>query len=132
MKVQATRASQAVANSEITPQEAHVYVDRLPNGEAVAALISAGIGVFVLGLLTTLAMASTNIANMLNWNKGVGPLSGKTIVPVVLWLVSWVALTVVWKGKNVNFGRATIATFSLIGLGLLLTFPIFFDLFAPK
>ena len=131
MQVQTTNTQRPTTETEISPEEAQVYADRLPNGEAVAALISAGIGVFVLGLLTTLAAASTDIANMLNWNKGVGPLSGKTIVPVAIWLISWVALTMTWKGKNVNFGRATVATFTLILLGLLLTFPLFFDLFKP-
>lgn len=131
MRVQTTNTQRPATETEISPEEAQVYADRLPNGEAVAALISAGIGVFVLGLLTTLAEASTDIANMLNWNKGVGPLSGKTIVPVAIWLISWVALTMTWKGKNVNFGRATVATFTLILLGLLLTFPLFFDLFKP-
>ncbi len=131
MQVQTTNTQRPTTETEISPEEAQVYTDRLPNGEAVAALISAGIGVFVLGLLTTLAEASTDIANMLNWNKGVGPLSGKTIVPVAVWLISWVLLTMTWKGKNVNFGRATVATFTLILLGLLLTFPLFFDLFTP-
>lgn len=131
MQVQTTNTQRPTTETEISPEEAQVYADRLPNGEAMAALISAGIGVFVLGLLTTLAEASTGIADMLNWNKGVGPLSGKTIVPVAIWLISWVALTMTWKGKNVNFGRATGATFALILLGLLLTFPLFFDLFKP-
>ena len=87
MQVQTTNTQRPTTETGISPEEAQVYADRLPNGEAMAALISAGIGVFVLGLLTTLAEASTGIADMPNWNKGVGPLSGKTIVPVAIWLI---------------------------------------------
>jgi hypothetical protein len=45
-----------------------------------------------LGLLTTLAEASTSFKDWLQWSDDVGPLSGKTILAVAAWLVSWAVL----------------------------------------
>src|SRR4029453_7395002 len=52
-------------------------------GLAAAALLAAGAGAFVLGLLTTLAEASTGTADFLQFNDRVGPLSGKTIIAAI-------------------------------------------------
>src|SRR3970040_406022 len=68
------------------------------NGAAAGAFIGAGVGVFWLGLLTTLNEASTKIHDWLIFDEGVGPLSGKTTVAVVLWLASWGVLSVfLWR-----------------------------------
>ena len=100
------------------------------NGPAAAALIAAGLGAFWMGLLTTLSEASTGIADWLIFDKGVGPLSGKTIMAVVLYLASWAVLAVpLWK-RNVSYGGVTILTSVLVALGVIGTFPKFFELFA--
>ena len=104
---------------------------RLPNGPAAAAVLAGGIGAFGLGLATTLAEASPAISAALNLYNPVGPLSGKVLVGVVIWLVAWLILGSMWRGKEVNFGRAATWAFIFLGLGLLFTFPPFFDLFAP-
>ena len=98
-------------------------------GVAAAAMVAGGIGTFVLGLLTTGAEASEGLANALNWSNPVGPLSGKTGLAVIVWLISWYVLDRLWHSENRNLQQAFTITLILIGLGLLLTFPPFFELF---
>ena len=103
--------------------------ETLTNGPASAAVVASGIGVLALGLLTTLAQASAPIKDALTLSNPVGPLSGKTTVAVVVWLVAWAVLHGLWKNKQVDFDRAFTATLILIALGLLGTFPLFFEAF---
>lgn len=105
-------------------------VEEQPVGEAAAAILAAGVGAFAMGLMTILAEIPV-IKDALNFYNPVGPLSGKTTVAVIVWLVSWAALYFLWKGKEIPFPRVFTATLILIALGVLGTFPIFFGLFAP-
>ena len=98
------------------------------NGPIVAAMLAAGIGSFVLGLMICLAQGSKAIAGILNLYDPVGPLSGKTIVAVVAWLVAWGVLGSAWKDQSADFGKIYKMTLILVGLGLLGSFPPFFDL----
>jgi hypothetical protein len=99
------------------------------NGSIVAAMLAAGIGCFVLGLMICLAEGSKAIGNILNFYAPVGPLSGKTIVALVAWLVAWAVLASKWKDQSADFGKIYNVTLILVGLGLLGSFPLFFDLF---
>ena len=115
---------------EIVWQAQELDIHERPNGPAVAAIISAAIGVFVLGLLTTLSEANTDIHDFLDIKNRVGPLSGKTTFAVVAYLVAWVALApVLWK-RTVPFASAMLIAAALITLGFVGTFPKFFQLFA--
>jgi hypothetical protein len=98
------------------------------NGPIVAAMLAAGIGSFVLGLMICLAQGSKAISGILNFYDPVGPLSGKTIVAVVVWLVAWGVLASKWKDQSADFGKIYKVTLILVGLGLLGSFPLFFDL----
>ena len=60
------------------------------NGIAAAAFVSAGIGCAALGLLTTLAQMSGGVKHVLNWWNPAGPLSGKSGVAVIIWILSWI------------------------------------------
>lgn len=104
----------------------------LPNGPVAAAMIAGGIGSTVIALMTVLAEASTPIKNSLNWWNPAGPLTGKVLLGVIAFFASWVVLHFIYRGKNVNFTRAATVALVLLGLGLVGTFPPFFDLFAPK
>lgn len=104
----------------------------IPNGKAAAAFLAGGIGAFAIGLMTTLAEASTAIADKLRFVAPVGPLSGKTTVAVIIWLISWGVLGTLWKDKEVDFSKVSLASFILLGLGILGTFPPFFELFAAE
>ena len=103
--------------------------ETLNNGPAAAAILAAGIGSLALGLFTTLAQAIPSIRSALNLYDPVGPLSGKTTVAIVIWLVSWAVFHGLWRHGQVNFTKAFIATLIMIALGLLGTFPPFYGAF---
>ena len=71
-----------------TPTQSMSEERPLPNGAVAAALLAGGIGAFAVGLMTVLAEASEAIANLLRFSGPVGPLSGKTTVAVVIWLIA--------------------------------------------
>jgi hypothetical protein len=105
-------------------------MQRKPTGPGAAALVAAGVGVFVIGMLTTLAEASPAISSALAWVRGAGPLSGKTGAGVIVWLVTWIVLHAAWKDKNPDLGRTFSWALTLIVAGFVFTFPLFFGLFA--
>lgn len=98
-------------------------------GVAGAAFLSGGIGTLVIGLLTTGAVISEGLKNALNWWDPAGPLTGKTGVSIIVWLINWVILHTIWKDKEVDFNKIFTITLILIGLGFLLTFPPVFEAF---
>ena len=98
-------------------------------GAAAAAFIASGIGVFVLGLMTTGAEVSSGLKNILNWWNPAGPLSGKTGVAILAWIISWLVLNHLWRGEDKALRSAFTITMVLVGLGVLLTFPPFFTAF---
>jgi hypothetical protein len=103
-----------------------------PNGPVVAVMLAAGIGALVLGILTTIASASESFAESLQYSDRVGPLSGKTLWSVAVFLVAWGGLTALLRGRSVAWRTAVWALVILVGLGILGTFPTFFQEFAPE
>jgi hypothetical protein len=103
-----------------------------PNGAAAAAILASGIGSVLYGLIVLLAESNKAISDLLVLSKAVGPLSGKSTFGVLAWLVVWGLLHLMWRHKNVNFSRVWMATLVLIGVSLVLTFPLFFMLFAAE
>jgi hypothetical protein len=101
-----------------------------PNGPAAAVLLASGIGTFVLGLLTTLNEASTDVNEFLAFTDDVGPLSGKTIIAAGAFFAAWGILGLVWRERDVAWRPVVIATIILLALGFLGTFPTFFEAFA--
>lgn len=71
------------------------------------------------------------MADWLEWSERVGPLSGKTTVSVIVWLLAWGVLYLVYRNRPMETRRALVICLVLIGLGLIGTFPDFFQLFAP-
>jgi hypothetical protein len=106
-------------------------IDR-PTGPVAAAVLATGIGAFVLGLLTTLNEASTGIHDFLEFSTDVGPLSGKTILAAGAYFGSWAILHALWRRQNRDLRPILIAAAALIALGILGTFPIFFQAFASE
>lgn len=127
------------ATSTVTDQDFMKAIELVdqpkPNGPVLAALLGAGIGSTVLGVFTTLAQAHAGFKALMDIDKnlgfavGVGPLSGKTVYAVVTWLIAWAVAGYVMRGKNYEARPFFIATFVLIGIGLLGTFPLFFENF---
>jgi hypothetical protein len=100
-----------------------------PSGPAAALILAGGISIFCMGLVTTLGEASTEIADALQWNDRVGPLSGKTLITVIVFAAVWALLTALWRRSNPPLRSITIASAVLIVLGLIGTFPTFFQAF---
>jgi hypothetical protein len=103
-----------------------------PDGPVVAAILAAGVGSLALGVLTTLAEASTKFKDWLAFDDGVGPLAGKTTLAVVAWLLSWAILHVVFRKRTTDLRQALIGGLVLVALGLLGTFPTFFQMFTTE
>jgi hypothetical protein len=120
---------------ERAPEIAELRLAPRPDGPAAAAILAAGIGMFVLGLLTVLSEASEGIHDWLEkweFDRGVGPLAGKTAVAVIAWAVSWIVLGLAWRRKDVNL-RAWFWVALVVGaLGFVGTFPPLFQAFAAE
>jgi hypothetical protein len=99
-------------------------------GLAAAALLAAGAGAFVLGLLTTLAEASSGTKDFLQFNDRVGPLSGKTIFAAIGYFGALLVFTLLFRGRQLSLRPVLIVAVILLLLGLLGTFPTFFQAFA--
>lgn len=114
--------------TDSTPAEEISYPDK-PEGPIAAAIIAGGIGCLALGVITTLSEASKSVSDKLKWSDAVGPLSGKTIVAVIVWLVAWIVLHLAYRRKEVESRRALTIALVLIALGVIGTFPTFFQVF---
>ena len=97
-------------------------------------MISAGIGTFVLGVLTVLSEASPGAKTWLQtweWGQGVGPLAGKTTLASLTYFACLALLWALWRNKDVNLKFAFYVGLGLGVLGALLTFPTFYQMFTP-
>jgi len=101
-------------------------------GVAAAATLSAGIGVFVLGIMTITAEMIPALKAALTFYAPAGPLSGKTTVAVVAWLASWVFLHNLWRTATIHYQRVLRWTLILIALGLVLMFPPLYEAVAAR
>jgi hypothetical protein len=130
MAVNTERVDIIVADRDVIARD-EVAVAK-PDGPLAAVLLAAGIGAFALGLITTVAEASAGFRDRLVLNAGVGPLSGKTIWATVIFLVAWAVLAARLRNRDGLLRSATTIFVVLTVLGLLGTFPIFFQAFAPE
>jgi hypothetical protein len=112
--------------------ELEEHFEDKPEGPISAAIIAGGIGALALGILTTLAEANETIKGWLELSKSVGPLSGKTVFAVVTWLVAWALLHATMRRTRYETRRAFAIAIVLVVLGVIGTFPTFFQLFARE
>lgn len=122
----------AAADEAVAPELAGLNLAPRTDGPAAAATLAAGIGIFVLGLLTTLAVISDPLKGFLEdfqGSVGVGSLAGKTILAMVAWLLSWAVLGVAWKERNISLRTVLFVAGVLAVLGVVGTFPPFFEAF---
>lgn len=126
-------SSPLTASDWVRPRaDAQDKIEAVTNGAAVAALVAAGIGCAVFGLFVILNEASPAFHNLMTLNNAVGPLSGKSTFPVLIWLLTWGLLHAGLRQREVNFRVAGTITAVLILISLLSTFPPFFLLFAAE
>ena len=83
----------------------------------------------MVGILALATELSTGIKNLLNFYNPTGPLSGKTTVAIIVWLVAWFVLARLWGDKTVDMDRVIVVSFVLLALSFLLTFPPVWYLF---
>ena len=107
--------------------ELDVAVEVGPNGPALAAILAAGLAVFFLGFLTTLNEMAVGVHDWLIFQDRVGPLSGKTTMTGVAWLVSWAILHLAWRKREVPFLPVVTLTVALMVAGNVLMFPPVFE-----
>ncbi len=93
------------------------------NGEAAAAILAAGIGSLALGFVTAVTEVAGSLRSMLVFYRPAGPLSGRAILAVVVWLASWLILHFLWKSRQVDFAKIYFWTLVLVVLGLVGAFP---------
>jgi hypothetical protein len=122
--------SQTAAHPESEAAAGELHdVDR-PTGPIAAAVLAVGVGAVTLGFFTTLNEVSDGLNSFLRFDDGVGPLSGKTVLAVSAYAGSWALLYGLWRGREVALRPILIATTGLVVLGLVGTFPTFFEAFA--
>ena len=101
----------------------------LSTGSGAAAILAAGIGVFLVAILAIAADRILAIKSLMIFYKPTGPLSGVTTCAIVGWLAAWAILEKLWRRRSVALGPVNAVAFLLLVLGLLLTFPPIADLF---
>jgi len=106
----------------------HTATPAVPNGPVAAALVACAIGCLALGVLAVAGDGSKRLAAALNFYNPTGPLSGVTTLAILVWLAAWVLLAARWRNQSLAFGKVSAIAFTLLALGLLLTFPPFGDL----
>ena len=105
---------------------------RLPNGPGAAAILAAGIGSAVLGVLSLASDALPAVSHFFGFVPASGDLSGVTTTAVVVWLLAWFVIARRWAGRNVGMAGVTLASFVLLFAGFLFTFPPFMDFLQGK
>lgn len=99
-----------------------------PSGPAAAVVLAAGLGCFTLGLLSVLTAASTSVSDALTLSDRVGDVSGLTTAAAVLFFAAWGILATVWRHADPPLVQVAAASGVLVALGLVGTFPPFFNL----
>lgn len=98
-----------------------------PNGAALAAILGAGVGAFVLGLIVILHEVGGLAVPALY--APAGGASGRTAIAALIWLIAWLALHRRWSGREIPMRRVRIMTGILLFLGIAFTFPPLWKLF---
>src|SRR4051812_26592809 len=83
--------------------ELPVVAPSKPNGPVLAAVLSAGVGSLALAALTTLSAAIPAVSSLLTLYAPAGPMTGKSTVAVLVWLVTWAVLHAAWRRRDVGF-----------------------------
>lgn len=117
---------------EPTTESRELEVPDRHEGRGAAAMVAAGIGIFVLGLFTILSEVSEGIHDFLgsmDFGRGVGPLAGKTTLATLAFFASWGFLGYLWRAKDPDIRRMFWIGVALGIGGLILTFPPVFAAF---
>ncbi|MBI4308175.1 MAG: hypothetical protein HY684_05150 [Chloroflexi bacterium] len=100
-----------------------------PTGPAAAAFLAAGIGVCAYGVITFIAQIVKPIGAAITVYGPSGPLSGKTTLGIVIWLVAWAILHFLWRKQDVSVRNAFVLSMVLLTIGMIAMFPPVFEAF---
>jgi hypothetical protein len=117
------------------PEVDALHLDERRDGPGAAAMMAAGIGIFVTGLFTVLSEASVPIHDWLEsleFGRGVGPLAGKTILGTAGFFASWLVLGIAWRTKELDIRWWFWIALALGVVGAVLMFPPVFQAFATE
>lgn len=115
--------AEASAETATTPERVR------RSGPAAAAVLSAALGCLTLGVLSVLTAAEERASDALTLSERVGDVSGITTASAAVFFASWAVLAVAWRRADPPLLRVAAAAGLLIALGMLGTFPPFFNLF---
>ena len=98
--------------------------DEPTSGPAAAALLGMGLGLLALALAHVASEASAALQQSMQalgnaWipgAQGIGPYSGKETVGLFVWLLSWLALHLTLRRREVSLVAAGVVSFLLVGL----------------
>lgn len=102
-----------------------------PTGAAVAAMISASLGILALSLSHLFSEKSETVKNTVQnlgalWMpgaQGIGPYSGKETIQLLVWLGSWLILHWLLKNKNMSLRWSGILFLIIIGVATTILWP---------
>ena len=100
-----------------------------PSGPAAAVVLAAGLGCLTLGVLSVLTAADQGVSDALALSDRVGDISGITTASAAVFFGAWAVLAVAWRRADPPLVRIAGVAGLLMALGLLGTFPPFFNLF---
>ena len=118
--------------SETAPELKELNLEQRHDGPAAAAIVAAGTGIFVLGLLTLLSELSEAVHDFLgslDFGQGVGPLAGKTILASLSFFIVCATIGLVWRHRDTEIRTMFWIGLSLGLVGATLTFPPIFTAF---
>ena len=103
----------------------------IPNGAAIAAYLSAMIGLLTLGAVVLACEASKALTDQVYaigklWMpgaEGIGPYSGKETLSLAAWLLSWASLHHLLRRKELNGGLWLTVFLAGVGVATTLVWP---------
>jgi hypothetical protein len=99
----------------------------VPNGAALAAFLSAGVGALGLGLVVFLN--ELGVFEVPALYGPAGGVTGRTAAGVVIWLVAWAVLHSRWKDRRMEPSGLFAISLIMIAVGFVLCFPPVWHLF---
>jgi len=114
--------------------------EKKPNGAAIAAYLSAMLGLLVMGVVHTMTDASADFSKwVLSIGKlwipnaqGIGPYSGKETFLLVTWLLSWAVLDMLLRKRDVKLAAPVVVFVVGMALATLFVYTPFIDFLLGK
>jgi cytochrome c biogenesis factor len=114
--------------------------DKIPSGAAVAAYLSAMVGLLVMGIVHTMTDASASFST---WGlsvgklwipnaQGIGPYSGKETYLLLTWLFSWAILHMLLRKRDIKLAAPVVIFVAGMALATLFVYTPFIDFILGK